>query len=114
MGWALPGGFVDYGESLENAARREAKEETGLDIALLNQLHTYSAPERDPRQHTMTTVFLAVPNDPQQTPKAADDAVHLSIFSESNLPDMIAFDHRRIISDYYSQKKGGNPFSYRT
>ncbi|MDP2268479.1 MAG: NUDIX hydrolase, partial [Deltaproteobacteria bacterium] len=58
-GWALPGGFVDYGEALEEAARREAKEETGLEVELVRQLHTYSDPARDPRHHTITTVFIA-------------------------------------------------------
>ena len=70
-GWALPGGFVDYGESFEDAARREALEETGLEVQLLRQLHTYSHPDRDARRHTASTVFIATASG---VPLAADDA----------------------------------------
>lgn len=111
-GWALPGGFVDYGESLESAALREAKEETSLDVVLQEQFHAYSEPDRDPRQHTVTTVFIATAGG---TPKAADDARHLGLFTENNLPQPIAFDHGKIISDYFRYKKGErkkNIFSY--
>ena len=76
-GWAIPGGFVDYGESLEEAAIREAKEETGLDVKLIKQFHTYSDPNRDPRQHTITTVYIA---KAKGTPKAGDDAADLGVF----------------------------------
>lgn len=102
-GWALPGGFVDYGESLEDSAVREAKEETSLDVTLQEQFHCYSDPDRDPRHHTVTTVFIA---EASGTPKAADDARHLEIFTEDNLPEPIAFDHEKIIRDYFRYKKG--------
>lgn len=102
-GWALPGGFVDYGESLEVAALREAKEEISLDVHLKEQLHSYSAPSRDPRQHTITTVFVATA---QGIPKAADDAKTAEIFGEKKLPAPIVFDHARIIEDYWNYKEG--------
>ncbi len=98
-GWALPGGFVDYGESIESAAVREAKEETGLDVELTRQFHTYSDPERDPRHHTITTVFLA---EAKGKAVAGDDAEEIGVFGKDNLPDRIAFDHRDIINDYFS------------
>lgn len=102
IGWALPGGFVDYGESLEEAATREAKEETDLDIKLEKQLHTYSDPGRDPRHHSISTVYTA---KAKGTPQARDDAVEIGIFNESNLPDDIVFDHRSILKDYFNMKK---------
>lgn len=98
-GWALPGGFVDYGESLEAAAVREAKEETGLDVELLRQFHAYSQPGRDPRHHTITMVFLA---KAKGKAIAGDDAKEIGVFNKNTLPDKIAFDHRDIINDYYS------------
>jgi len=102
FGWAIPGGFVDYGESLEEAAVREAKEETSLDIQLKSQLHTYSDPNRDPRQHTITTVFVATA---QGKPKARDDAQEIGVFTKKEMNFPLAFDHNKILEDYFEQKK---------
>jgi len=100
-GWAIPGGFVDYGETLEEAAVREMKEETSLDINLDRQFHTYSNPDRDPRHHTVSTIFIATATG---TPEAADDAIDIGIFTKDNLPEDIAFDHRQILEDYFNGK----------
>jgi ADP-ribose pyrophosphatase YjhB (NUDIX family) len=102
-GWAIPGGFVDYGESLEEAALREAKEETNLDVKLTKQFHTYSDPNRDPRHHSISTVYIA---KAKGAPKAKDDALEIGIFDDSNLPDEIAFDHRLILKDYFKSIRG--------
>jgi ADP-ribose pyrophosphatase YjhB (NUDIX family) len=102
-GWALPGGFVDYGESLEKAAVREAKEETSLDITLKKQFHTYSNPNRDPRHHSVSTVFIAGSNG---IPIAGDDAKNLNIFSQKTLPEPIVFDHLEILNHYFMYKSG--------
>ena len=96
-GWALPGGFVEVGESLEQAAIREAKEETCLDVELLGQFHTYSDPHRDPRMHCISTVFVAKATG---TPKAEDDAKSCALYPKDQLPDILAFDHRKILDDY--------------
>ena len=103
-GWALPGGFVDYGERIEMASVREAKEETSLDIQLIEQFYTYSDPSRDPRHHTVSTVFIATARG---TPKGADDAKEAKIFTEDNLPVPLAFDHSQILKDYFHYKKTG-------
>ena len=97
LGWAIPGGFVDYGESLEKAAVREAGEETGLDVKLVRQLHTYSDPGRDKRQHTISTVFVAVATG---EPVGGDDAVQAQVFTRANLPPLV-FDHEKILQDYF-------------
>jgi len=102
MGWAIPGGFVDYGESVEDAAIREAKEETGLDVKLIRQLHTYSKPDRDPRHHAISTVFIA---KARGNPSAADDAAEVGIFTMDNLPSPLVFDHKEILADYFKLKK---------
>lgn len=99
-GWALPGGFVDYGESFEQAAVREAQEETGLKVELIRQFHTYSDPNRDPRQHTASTVFLA---RAQGRPIGADDALQAKFFTRDNLPPLV-FDHARIVEDYFNNR----------
>ena len=101
-GWALPGGFVDYGESLETAAVREAKEETSLDVDLIEQFHTYSNPARDPRQHTISTVFVAQADG---VPRAASDARDIRVFTEQSLPKPLVFDHAGILKDYFSVRQ---------
>jgi ADP-ribose pyrophosphatase YjhB (NUDIX family) len=99
-GWALPGGFADYGESFEQTAIREAKEETGLDIQLVEQLHTYSNPGRDPRMHTATTVFIARATG---TPVAGDDAGRVKVFPKDRIPPLV-FDHNAIVDDYLKRR----------
>ncbi|MDD5044396.1 MAG: macro domain-containing protein [Candidatus Omnitrophica bacterium] len=103
FGWALPGGFVDYGESLEDAVRREAKEETDVELEDLRQFHTYSDPKRDPRFHTIGTVFTA---RAKGRPKAGDDAASFKIVKFDDLLKLdYAFDHKKIIADYLKIKK---------
>ncbi len=104
-GWALPGGFVDYGESLESAAVREAREETSLEVKLVRQLKTYSDPKRDPRGHTIATVFLATA---EGTPHGADDAKQAILVDEASLPGPLCFDHAEILRDYFRFKRTGS------
>jgi 8-oxo-dGTP diphosphatase len=103
--WAIPGGFCDYGESLEETAVREAREETGLEVKLIEQFHTYSNPRRDPRQHNITTVYIARPTGGSL--QAQDDAQEIGVFSEDALPADLAFDHDQILRDYFLYKKTG-------
>jgi len=103
-GWALPGGFVDYGESIERAAVREAREETSLDVVLTEQFYTYSDPARDARHHTVSTVFIA---RAEGAPRGADDAKAARLCGENNLPAPLVFDHARILRDYFVYKKTG-------
>ena len=107
--WALPGGFVDYGESLEQAAVREAREETYLEVSLTKQFHTYSDPNRDPRHHSVTTVYLATSHG---FPKAGDDAKGIGVYMRSQLPAPIVFDHERILNDYFRYREGRLVWSY--
>jgi ADP-ribose pyrophosphatase YjhB (NUDIX family) len=104
-GWAIPGGFVDYGESVEACAVREAREETGLIVRLIDLLYVYSRPDRDPRHHTLTTVFIATA---EGVPAAADDARAAGVFSARTLPAPLAFDHAAILADYFQCRDGAD------
>ncbi len=101
-GWALPGGFVDLGETVEAAAVREAKEETSLDVELVELLGVYSDPARDPRGHTASVVYVG---RARGTPKAADDARNVAVFDPAR-PPPLAFDHDRILADYRRRRAG--------
>jgi len=98
-GWAIPGGFVDLGESVEAAAIREMKEETGLDVKLVRQFHTYSDPSRDPRGHTVTVVFVGSATG---TPVGGDDALEARAYTKDRLPKDLAFDHAQVLDDYFT------------
>lgn len=104
FGWAIPGGFVDYGESVETAAVREAKEEIGLEITLLEQFHVYSDPSRDARKHTISIVFLATATG---EPVAGDDAKNAGVVDLWELPDNLCFDHDQILQDYWHYRHYG-------
>jgi 8-oxo-dGTP diphosphatase len=101
-GWALPGGFVEYGESVETAAVREAREETGLDVELKGLVGVYSDPRRDPRKHTISTVFWGECGL-SQVPSAGDDAAEALFFRPEELPEPLAFDHAEIIGDFLAK-----------
>jgi len=104
-GWAIPGGFLDWGESVEACALREAREETGLVVKLEELFYVYSDPARDPRHHTVTTVFIA---SARGTPVAADDAAKAGIFTAETLPAPLAFDHGQILEDYFRFRNGAS------
>lgn len=100
--WAIPGGFVDYGETVENAAIREAKEETGIDVKLERLLGVYSEPNRDPRGHTVTIVYLAIGDFDKVKPDS--DAIDADIYSFDDIKSMkIAFDHNEILKDAFKE-----------
>ena len=104
LGWALPGGFVDVGETLEQACTREALEETGLKVELLEQLFTYSDPRRDARRHTISTVYWARADG---EPQGADDAAEARAFALEALPAPIVFDHAQILEDFRRYRDTG-------
>lgn len=103
-GWAIPGGFVDVGEMMEQAAVREAREEVGLDVKLIALLGLYSDPGRDHRGHTVTAVYVA---EACGIPIAADDAKNCQIFNVDNLPQSLAFDHNQVLIDYLNFRSAG-------
>jgi len=104
LGWALPGGFVDVGELVEEAAVREAAEETNLRVELQALLGVYSDPRRDPRGHTVSVVYVATASG---EPQAMDDAAALKAYEPSELPSQLAFDHPKILADYLTFRDTG-------
>jgi 8-oxo-dGTP diphosphatase len=104
LGWALPGGFVDEGEPLHHACIREVKEETGLEVVLVEQFFTYSAPARDPRKHTVSTVYIGTASG---EPTGSDDAAEAKAFTAEQLPKELCFDHGTIVADYLDYKRTG-------
>ncbi len=103
-GWALPGGFIDYGEPPADAARREVKEETGLDVELTDLLFVYGAPHRDPRQHNLSIVYVGRADG---EPQGGDDAASARVFAPDALPSPLCFDHARILEDYRRFRASG-------
>lgn len=105
-GWAIPGGFIEIGESAEHAAVREALEETGLAVRLEALLGVYSAPSRDPRHHTLTVVYTATADG---VPRGGDDAAEACAFDRDSIPGDLAFDHPQILADYFEFRRTGKP-----
>jgi 8-oxo-dGTP diphosphatase len=103
-GWALPGGFVEEGEALHHAAAREAREETGLEVALSEQFFTYSDPRRDPRRHTISTVYIG---SAEGEPRGGDDAAEARAVPLDGLPNDLCFDHGTILQDYLTYRRTG-------
>ncbi len=108
LGWALPGGFIDYGESAAQAAVREAREETSLEVELVELFHVYADPSRDPRVHTLSAVYVVRPltADPRAGLRAADDAASADVFTLDALP-ALCFDHGVILADYRRYRARG-------
>ena len=104
LGWALPGGFVEYGETVATAAIREAREETGLEVTLTELFGVYSDPRRDPLRHTIAVVFIGLASG---VPVAGDDAAAVRVYAPTALPAPLAFDHAQILEDYFTYKRTG-------
>ncbi|NOQ13630.1 MAG: NUDIX domain-containing protein [Methyloprofundus sp.] len=104
FGWAIPGGFVDVGEIIEQAAVREAREEVSLEVQLIALLGIYSDPARDTRGHTVTAVYIT---EAAGSPIAADDAKNCQVFNIDELPEPLAFDHAQVLNDYIKFRQTG-------